>query len=191
MTETVTEPNAWVLAIDRSKGGHFSTVFARRPKIIGLVRRFVASFHDEIILRDPPAGAETEWASQLSLAAHELVENALSYGIEGETNFSIDIDPDPDDPENVYAVRMTTRNRADPKQHEVVTRMLEDLNSAEDPFAFYLALLADTAQRPEGSGLGLARVRVEAEMEVTCVTEGEEIEIVAQARVVSPRGERG
>jgi two-component sensor histidine kinase len=190
MSEPTTEPNAWVLAVDRSKGGHFSTVFARRPKIIGLVRRFVADFHDEIILGDAPAPTSTRWASQLSLAAHELVENALQYGVEGETDFSIDIDPDPRDPENVYAVKMRTRNRADPTQHAIVTKMLEDLNAAEDPFAFYLALMADTANREQGSGLGLARVRVEAEMEVTCVVEGEEIEIQAQARVIHARGSR-
>lgn len=181
----MSEPNAWVLAVDHSKGGHFSTNFGRRPKIIGLVRRFVANFHDEIVLGQS-SDRLTPWGSQLSMAAHELVENALNYGVEGETNFSIDIDPDPSDPENVYAIRMKTRNRADARQHAIVTRMLNELNSAEDPFAFYLALMADTANRTEGSGLGLARVRVEAEMEVTCVVEGEEIEIQAQARVCRP-----
>jgi hypothetical protein len=182
----VPEPNAWVLAVDRKKGGHFSTLFGRRPKIVGLVRRFVADFHDEIVLGDAPSTGRgsTPWASQLSMAAHELVENALSYGTEGETNFSITIDPDPDDPENVYAVRMRTRNRADPHQHAIVMQMLRDLNEAADPFAFYLGLMADTVHRVDGSGLGLARVRVEAEMQVTCVIEGEELEIVAQARIL-------
>ena len=185
----MSEPNAWVLAVDRnSKGGHFSTMFGRRPKIVGLVRRFVADFHDEIVLGEDAPEQSTQWASQLSMAAHELVENALNYGTEGETNFSIDIDPDPDE-DGVYAVRMKTRNRADPKQHAVVSKMLAELNSTDDPFAFYLALMADTVRREEGSGLGLARVRVEAEMEVTCVIEGEEIEIQAQARVIRPRQE--
>lgn len=183
------DPNAWVLAIDRQKGGHFSTAFGRRPKIVGLVRRFVADFHDEIVLGEssPEKGA-TPWASQLSMAAHELVENALNYGSEGETNFTITIDPDPEDPENCYAVRMTTRNRADAKQHAVVAQMLRDLNEAKDPFAFYLGLMAETVNRTDGSGLGLARVRVEAEMEVTCVIDGDELEILAQARILRSPG---
>src|SRR5690606_19569480 len=108
------------------------------------------------------------------------------YGTEGETNFSITIDPDPEDPENCYAVRMKTRNRADPRQHAIVSEMLRDLNAAEDPFSFYLGLMAETAQRADGSGLGLARVRVEAEMEVTCVIDGEELEIQAHARILRP-----
>lgn len=179
------QPNAWVLAVDQQKRGHFSTLFGRRPKIVGLMRRFVADFHDEIVLGESATEkGSTPWASQLSMAAHELVENALNYGTEGETNFSITIDPDPDDPENVYKVRMKTRNRADPHQHAIVAQMLRDLNEAEDPFAFYLGLMADTVQRSDGSGLGLARVRVEAEMEVTCVIDGEELEIVAQARIL-------
>lgn len=181
------DPNAWVLAIDRPKRGHFSTLFGRRPKIVGLMRRFVADFHDEIVLgEDSPQRGCTPWASQLSMAAHELVENALNYGTEGETNFSITIDPDPEDPENCYAVRMKTRNRADPRQHAIVSEMLRDLNAAEDPFSFYLGLMAETAQRADGSGLGLARVRVEAEMEVTCVIDGEELEIQAHARILRP-----
>jgi hypothetical protein len=182
-------PNAWVVAVDGRRRGHFSTLFGRRPRIIGLVRRFVADFHDEIVLGNTAAeGGRTARASQLSMAAHELVENALVYGSEGETRFSITIDPNPDDPENVYDVRIRTRHRADPQQHAIVSQMLRELNQAEDPFAFYLALMAATAQRDTGSGLGLARVRVEAEMEVSCVIEGDELEIVAQAKVLREEG---
>ncbi len=155
-----------------------------------LLRRFVSDFHDEVVLG--PASPRPECsphASQLSMAAHELVENALAHGPPGEAMFSITIDPDPEQPKDGYVVRMTTRNRADPADHEVVRQLLQDLAEADDPFTVYLGLMADTATRPTGSGLGLARIKVEAEMEITCVIDGEELEIIAQTRLLrEPRG---
>ena len=51
-----------------------------------------------------------------------------------------------------------------------------------DPQQFYLGLMAETARRPTGSGLGLARVRAEADMDVSCVVDGDQLEIVARVQ---------
>jgi hypothetical protein len=186
------DPHGCALAAHSHAPAYFSTAFGPRPKVLELVRGFVSDFHDRIVLsptssrrRSSPRG------SQLGMAAHELMENALMYGAEGGSSFSIAIDPDPDDPANRYLVSIKTRNRAEPHQQAVVCERLNALSEADDPLAYYLGLMAASARRPEGSGLGLARVRVEAQMDLSCVVDGDELEIVAQARIARDPGGRG
>lgn len=153
--------------------------------MVALLRRFVRSFYDGIVHPRSKTDFESAWASRLSLAAHELVENAVQYGPDGDAKFSIRIDPDPTEPDNGHVVRMTTRNRAHAEQRETARRRVEALNQADDAFAYYLTLMSDSARREEGSGLGLARVRVEADMLIDCSIEGEHLEIAARARIVT------
>ncbi len=187
----MSDTNAWVMALDGQEPAHFSTTFGNRPRMARLVRRFVSDFHDEIVLGPRSPRPTSEQASQLSMAAHELVENAVRHGPEGEARFSITIEPDAEDPANCYTVRMKTRNRADPRDHTVVQQLLADLEQAEDPLTVYLGLMEETVKRSEGSGLGLARIRVEAQMEVTCVIDGDELEIIAQTQIERARGGDG
>jgi hypothetical protein len=172
-----------VLAPDSHAPAYFSTVFGRRPRVLALVRGFVSDFHDMVVPSTTSSSRRrsSPRASQLSIAAAELMENALVYGPEGDSSFSIAIDPDPEDPASGYLVRIKTRNRANPRQQEAVCQRLHALSEAEDPLAYYHGLMAASARRPEGSGLGLVRVRVEAEMDLSCVVDGDELEVVAQA----------
>jgi hypothetical protein len=161
---------------------HFTIAFGRRPTMIGFVRRVVTNFYDEVMHRH---GSQRDpWSSRLALAAHELLENAVVYGSGDDASFCIAIDADPRDmPASGHVVRMTTRNRATPEQRETVRRRLEAIGHAEDILAFYVALMLESARRSDGSGLGLARIRVEAEMAVSCVVDGETLEITAQAYI--------
>jgi len=182
-----------VLARDNHAPAYFSTAFGRRPKMLELVRGFVSNFHDGAVLSPTSSRRRcSPRGSQLSMAAHELMENALVYGgPEGTSSFSIAIDPDPEDPANRYLVRIKTRNRAEPHQQAAVCQRLRALSEAEDPAAYYFGLMAASARRPEGSGLGLARVCVEGQMDLSCVVDGDELEIVAQARIARDPGGRG
>lgn len=184
------DPNAYVPAL--VERAHFSTTFGRRPRMIRVVRHFVSQFHDEIVLgAELPQVVSSARASQLAMAAHEMVENALAYGPGGQTSFSITIDPDPDDPVSMYAVCIKTRNRAAPRDQQIVREMLSRLAAADDPQQVYVELMTETARRRQGSGLGLARIRVEADMDITCVVDGEELEIVAQIQFPhAPAGDR-
>jgi len=170
---------------------YFSTAFGHRPRMLELVRGFVSDFCDRVMLGTARARQGSFRGSQLSMAAHELMENALVYGPEGSSSFSIAIDPDPEDPANRYLVCIRTRNRADPCQQATVRQRLHALSESEDPTAYYLGLMAASARRPEGSGLGLARVRVEAQMDLSCVVDGDELEVVARARIPRDPGGRG
>lgn len=191
------DSNGCAMASHSHAPAYFSTAFGPRPKVLELVRGFVSDFHDRVVLSPSSARRRSSpRGSQLSMAAHELMENALVYGSESEgaessPSFSIAIDPDPEDPANRYLVCIKTRNRAEPHQQAAVREMLHALSEAEDPLAYYLELMAASARRPEGSGLGLARVRVEAQMDLSCVVEGDEIEVVAQARIPRDPGGRG
>ena len=186
------EPDSCALAHRSHAPAYFSTEFGRRPRILELVRGFVSDFHDRVVLdTTSPRRRSSIWGSQVSMAAHELMENALVYGPEGGSSFSIAIDPDPEDPANRYLVCIRTRNRADPHQQATVCQRLHALSEAEDPAAYYLGLMAASARRPEGSGLGLARVRVEAQMDLSCVVDGEDLEVVARARIPRESGGGG
>lgn len=169
---------------------YFSTAFGHRPRMLDLVRGFVSDFYDRVVLGATPSRRGSFRGSQLSMAAHELMENALVYGPEGSSSFSIAIDPDPEDPANRYLVSIKTRNRADPHQQATVRQRLHALSEAEDPAAYYLGLMAASARCPEGSGLGLARIRVEAQMDLSCVVDGDELEVVARARIPREPGGR-
>jgi hypothetical protein len=191
------DPNGCAMATHSHAPAYFSTAFGHRPKVLELVRGFVSDFHDRVVLSaTSPRRRSSPRGSQLSMAAHELMENALVYGSQSEgtepsSSFSIAIDPDPEDPANRYVVCIKTRNRAEPHQQAAVCEMLHALSEAEDPLAYYLDLMAASARRPEGSGLGLARIRVEAQMDLSCVVDGDELEVVAQARIPRETGGRG
>lgn len=153
--------------------------------MLAVLRRFVTSFYDTVAARLPQAGRSSAWASRLSLAAHELVENAVAYGPHADATFTIRIDPVPEEAGGAHRVRMTTRNRAEPEQRETVRQRVEDLKHTDDPFAYYVELMSESVRRNEGSGLGLARVRAEADMEIDCVIEGDHLEVAAEVRIPS------
>jgi hypothetical protein len=95
----VQDPAAWAAAFEPPRAVSFSIAFGRRPKMVAMVRRIVADFYgtlyDEIVA---PVEQERGWTSQVSSAAHELVENTVRHGLDGDAVFSITVDPDLDDP---------------------------------------------------------------------------------------------
>jgi hypothetical protein len=179
----VREPTTRYLAPEPGAAS-FSIAFGRRPKMVALVRRIVVDFYgalyDEIA---PLVEQQRGWTSQVSLAAAELVENTVRHGLDGDAVFSITVAPDPREPRRAHVVRVTTRNRADPAQRELVLRRVNELRTAPDLFAYYLSLLTESTQQGGSAGLGLARIRVEARMDLHCSIDGDELEITASARV--------
>jgi hypothetical protein len=146
---------------------YFHVAFRPNIKLISPVRRFVSEFYVRIL-------TDRELASRLTLATHELVENAVAYAADGETEIRIEVVDD--------GLVVKTWNRASLEQQAVVRDLIETLNAAEDPDAFYQLRLAQTARRPEGSGLGLARIRAEADMDISLQIEDDRVCILAEAQ---------
>jgi len=123
--------------------------------------------------------ADLELVARLRLAVSELVENVVKYGL--QPNVSVEVELIERD--GSTTLRLGTRNRTSPEYLERVSRLLSQLKSAEDPLAFYDALVRESAPRAGVSGLGLARIRAEGELEVDYKIDGDELWIWVEAPV--------
>jgi hypothetical protein len=143
-------------AAERSQpgSGHLELSFSPNLLIVTEVHEFVLKFCGRVLLN---ADAST----RLGLAAHELLENAVRYAQDGETGLRIDVKGEDGD------VVLRTWNRASSDDLLRLNRLFEEMQSEEDPFAHYLALMHRAVQRKQGSGLGLARIRAEAGMNLS------------------------
>jgi two-component sensor histidine kinase len=153
----------------------FDMTFAPTTRLVSVVRRFVLSLYERIL-------EDGETSSQLALATHELLENAVKYNVDDETLLRVTLAPQSESLSAV-AVTIRTRNRATPENIRTAQRIITTVRDAEDPFMFYQQLIQASSEAPEGSGLGLARIRAETAMTIDFKVDGDEIEIVAQAQL--------
>jgi hypothetical protein len=153
----------------------FNMSFAPTQQLVTVVRRFVKSLYEQI-LHDRVA------SGQLALATHELLENAIKYTIDAETTLWVSLLP-LEDTVSDATVMIRTRNRATPENIVTAQRIIATVRDAEDPYRFYQELILESAEVPDVSGLGLARIRAETPMTIDFQVHGDEIEIVAQARI--------
>jgi hypothetical protein len=149
---------------------YFEVSCNRGVNRLSTVRRFVSDFYLRV-LRDP------DTTSQLAVATHELLDNALTYSSDGNATFRVGVQADP----GIVHVVLTTENRATNDHIEAARRALDKLTRAGDPAAYFLELMNEAARRPEGSGLGLARVRAESDMSIRYEVHGDCLELEATA----------
>lgn len=151
----------------------FDLSFAPTPNIVSVVRRFVRALYDRIL-------EDGDVSSQLALATHELLDNAVKYCTDSETSLRVTLTPQ-DESYSVITVTIRTRNRARPEDIHTAQRIITDARDAADPFSFYQQLMLATSGHAEGSGLGLARIRAETGLTIDFSVDGEYLEIAAQA----------
>jgi hypothetical protein len=149
---------------------HFELSFSPNVSLVSTVRRFVSEFYVQT-LKDPDA------TSQLALATHELLDNAVVYSSDGNTNIRIGVHAE----RGRVRVIVSTSNRATTANIASAKSSLDAIIAAKDPHALYQTLMHDTAKRATGSGLGLARVRTESEMTVSYEINGETLHLHATA----------
>ena len=153
----------------------FDLCFAPTIHLVSVARRFVMALYERIV--DDP------WmSSQLGLATHELLENAVKFNTDAETLLRLTMAPQGETRSEV-CVTVRTRNRATAENIRTAARLITEVREAEDPFMFYQQLMQASANQSAGSGLGLARIRAETEMMLDFEIEGDAIEIVVQAQV--------
>jgi hypothetical protein len=132
-----------------------------------------------------PAFADDDAAARLRLAAHELLENIVKYSTDGacELRFTL-LRKAGGGLEATVQTRNLPRaeNRADAEQR------LAALTAARDPLEHYDSIIADSARRPAGSGLGLARIHAETEYRLSHRFEANALYIIASGEVWLKKG---
>jgi anti-sigma regulatory factor (Ser/Thr protein kinase) len=154
----------------REETAHFELSFSPNVALVSTVRRFVSEFYVQLLL-------DSEATSQLAVATHELLDNAVQYSCDGNTSIRIGMTVQG----SSVRIDICTKNRATPENIAAARRSLDELTKAEDAGAHFQKLMRETATRPDGSGLGLARVRTEADMELSYDVTDDEFQLRAVA----------
>jgi hypothetical protein len=123
--------------------------FGPRWTYIGCVRKFIASFFLIGL-------ADKERAEQISVAASELLENAIKYSSGDDSSLHISIR------KYEKEVDVCVRNPAEPRQISLLRREFAMITSgdAED---IYLKRMEEAAKTADQSRLGLVRIIYETE----------------------------
>ncbi|HEY3820459.1 MAG TPA: ATP-binding protein [Polyangiaceae bacterium] len=126
--------------------------FRPHANLLTQTREFVSSFCGTFI-RDPDV------VYRLSIAAHELLENAIKYSSDGATHMSVEVRSN----ERTSTISIRAENRATRERIVAVRDTIDSIRGAADPFALYCEMIRSSVERNENSGLGLARIYVEAD----------------------------
>lgn len=157
-----------------SSPAYFALSVAPSPPLVTPVRRFVEHFFATI--RGPRATRD-----RVSIACYELLDNAIRYCADGETDLRVGLMPVGSD----WLVTVRTRNRASERDVARAVSILERL-SDDDPMPVYVEIMREAVGRDDatgaGAGLGLARVRAEGGMKIAWEVTGNELEIRAEVR---------
>lgn len=154
---------------------YFELGFSPNLGLLPTVRRFVSDFYERVL-------DDAELASRLSLAAHELLENAVTYSSDGHSEMSIGVRRR----DGGLDVAIDTRNRASAERATGLQAQLDELAAAPDVAAYYQVLMRRSAKRTEGSGLGLGRVSAEADMKLSCRIADDTVHLYARATYREP-----
>jgi hypothetical protein len=148
----------------------FELTFSPDIELVTGVRDFVETLYRRIL-------QDGNLSGRVAIATHELLENAVKYTVDGPTYLRVEVMPT----DNVRAVSIQTRNRADERHVTTLLGYLGEIRASGDPDAYYLQRMRQAARGTQLSQLGLARVRCEAEMQLSCTVEGNTVTIHAEA----------
>jgi hypothetical protein len=147
---------------------YFHVSFRPNFRLVSTVRRFTEEFYQRML-------GDHDTSERVALATHELLENAIAYASDDETGVRVELGDD-------YVV-VKTWNRTSRERLTSLKTMIDEMNEAADPNAYYQTLMNKTAYRTEGSGLGLARIRAEADMSISYEITTDRVCIAARTTV--------
>lgn len=139
-----------------------------QPRMVSVVRRFVAESCEKMV-GDPTT------VHRVSLAVHELLENAAKYAVGEKTGLTVRFESDG----SGASIRLT--NQTTPEHVARLRASVEAIQSAAEPFLHYQNLMRRSFGVVEESGLGLARIRAEAELKLSLEIRGNMVTIVASS----------
>jgi anti-sigma regulatory factor (Ser/Thr protein kinase) len=137
------------------------------------IRRFVESF----CACACAVAANRE--SQLALAVHELMQNAVPHSHDEEVDLVLEVDPDAD------RVEVAVTNRCTEAEFQSLKERVARMNSEPDALRHYLAEMSTSPATVRG-GLGLARVRFEAQLALSVTRSGGRVTVHASGALRAP-----
>lgn len=132
-----------------------------------------------------PLFQDEDAAARLRLTAHELLENIVKYSAEAGCDLNFELSRTAT---GALAARVQTRNVPRAENRADAEVRLAALSAAADPLEHYDSIIADSAQKPAGSGLGLARIHAETEYRLSHRFEGDALFIIASGEVWLKKG---
>lgn len=132
-----------------------------------------------------PLFQDEDAAARLRLTAHELLENIVKYSAEAGCDLNFELSRMAT---GALSARVQTRNVPRAENRADAEARLTALTAAADPLEHYDSIIADSAQKPAGSGLGLARIHAETEYRLSHRFEGNALFIVASGEVWLKKG---
>ncbi len=140
------------------QNGFIEMVFGPRWTYIATVRTFLQNFLGITL-------ADNNWADVISMAASELLENAVKYASDEGTKISVEHKPD----EN--KLYLNVENFSHKENIEILKSHIEMISNG-DPAQVYLQKMQEAAMRTDGgSQLGLARIRYESNASISLAVE--------------------
>jgi len=146
------------------KNGFIEMIFGPRWTYIATVRTFLQNFLSITL-------ADNRWADVISMAASELLENAVKYASDEGTKISIEHIKD----EN--KLYLEVQNFSTQSNIKILQSELEKINKG-DPQEVYLMKMQEAALRTDGgSQLGLARIRYESNATINLEVDGDLVKV--------------
>jgi hypothetical protein len=127
-----------------------------------------------------PVMLDADATARLRLTAHELLENIVKYSASGGCVFRFRLHQVTG---GALCATIQTSNVPDANRRRDAERRLTALSAARDPREHYDSVIAESAQRLAGSGLGLARIHAETEYRLSYHFEERSLVITASGEV--------
>ncbi len=143
-----------------------------QSRMVSIVRRFVEESFEKVV-GDPHA------VFRVSLAVHELLENAAKYAVGDRTGLSVHFEARGER----ASIKLT--NQTTPEHIERLRICIAEIQASSEPILLYQKMMRRTCGIQAESGLGLARIRAEGELDLSLEIDGDTVTIEASC---SPQG---
>jgi two-component sensor histidine kinase len=137
-----------------------------QSRMVSIVRRFVEQSFEKLV-GDPEA------VFRVSLAVHELLENAAKYAVGDKTGLTVHFES------NGSAAEIKLTNHTTPEHIARLRACINEIQASTEPFVLYQSMMRRTFGVQDESGLGLARIRAEGELDLSLEIDGSMVTITA------------